>query len=1410
MSEIIEFLSYLQKLDVRIGLEREGLKIDAPEGALTPEIKAELSVRKKELIAFLHTLPGKSAASNKAAIRQAQRKGALPLSYSQKRMWLMDQFESDKYLFNASIAVRIEGVLDVAALKESINGIIARHEVLRSVFREEKGQAVQVILSTLNIALPEVNLDGLSPDEAIEKAKQYLDADTHKPFDLINGPLLRARLLREGASKHIILLTIHHIVSDDWSLNIFLRELTAHYKSITEGKPSQLPQLPIQYTDYAVWQRDWIKSEDACIQRSYWKKCLENITSVREFPTDMPHLRRHNGKRERCNLILSDILVKELKSISRQEKSTLFMTLLAGFKILLHQYTLQTDIAVVSPVAGRTQRELEGLIGFFVNTIILRSDLSGNPSFRKVLRQVREITSEAYAHQDLPFEETLAVLPPEEGTNPFRVFFNMPGAMSQAQESNLLGLASKPFLDSMVRAPGIGGGFDLTMIATERQEKIYLDISYNTDLFKKSTIDWLVAHYRELMESIAVSPDRSLADLPALCNSVPENKKPAGLFEFINKEEIGQSLAERFEKQAAAHPESIAVSTPAQSLTYDILNRKANRLAHAINRDYDGRFKLSRREKTRYARQMLIGDWGTAAQEKLKSTTVFVAGSGGSCNLLVQLSLCGFGTIVNCDFDTVELSNLNRQMLHNESRIGMNKALSAKKTLDEHGFNPNVKIIAHTERITRDNVYEMVGDAAILFDLVDDPESKFALGECAVAKGIPMMLSSMIDMSSYACILHPPKTPCFHCLYEKNKLLEIQNIRKHIGKKSPQPVVAPSMFLSCGFIANEALKIVLGLGDVAYNKYFFFNQRGHDLASTPGHQIITYPFSEHFRRICREQGFDWDKGWSGNFVEELTLARDPDCPICGERAQAKGISRFSISIPERVHDRREPATASTNNHKAGNQTIALLLGQEADMLIGIVAAAKAGKIFTVLDPKYPELKIEAILEDSEARLIITNTKNIGLARRIGDKINKNIGIINIENSDESLPDKNSGIYPDPDQIAYIVYTSGSTGQPKGVTQSHRNVLHFIRNYINGLHINREDRLSVIPTFSFSAAMMDVFAGLFTGAAIYPFDMHEQGIDNLGKWLTRNRITVYHSVPTVFRHFVALLKEDEVIHSVRVIDFGGEPVSRLDLKMYKHHFSPDCILVNGLGATELNVIRQYYIDQRTAITEENVPVGYAVEDTEVLILDESGKRTGFNSLGEIVIRSQYLSPGYWQNPDQTNAVFTTDSNDNRYRLFHTGDLGRIRPDGCLEHLGRKDFQVKIRGVRIELSEIEICLLEIPGVREAVVIGSEAAGGNKQLIAYIVRDNGGKRITSDELRAHVAKKLQPALIPSAFVMLDSLPLTSSGKVDRKALPAPVEETQNTGKVEDILSMLESISTQETHAMMEELKLTMKGSN
>jgi len=501
----------------------------------------------------------------------------LPLSYAQQRLWFLDQLEPGSTTYNLSIAFRLTGVLDVTALEKSLDEIVRRHEILRTVFPAKDGQPAQVIVSALPLTLPVVDLRAI-PDTIREAdAQQRATAESRQSFDLAQGPLWSVKLLRLADEEHVFLLNMHHIIFDGWSFDVLFRELTALYTAFSNGKPSPLPVLPLQYCDFALWQRMWLRGAMLEAQLTYWKQQLGGNLPLLELPTDRPRppLQSYRGACQ--SLVLPQYLTEALKALSRQEGVTLFMTLLAAFKTLLYRYTGQEDLLIGTPIAGRTRVKAEALIGFFVNTLVLRTSMRGNPRFRELLRKVRQVALDAYDHQDLPFEKLVDELLLERSPSHaplVQVMFALQNA--SRLELRLPGLT----LDQMEVESGTAK-FDLTLAMRDTEQGLKGTLEYVTDLFDHATIARLLRHFQTLLEGIVAHPEHRLTDLPLLTEAerhqihMDWNATTAAYPQDT-------CLHELFEVWAERTPNAVAVVYNGQRLTYSALNRRANQLAHYL------------------------------------------------------------------------------------------------------------------------------------------------------------------------------------------------------------------------------------------------------------------------------------------------------------------------------------------------------------------------------------------------------------------------------------------------------------------------------------------------------------------------------------------------------------------------------------------------------------------------------------------------------------------------------------------------------------------------------------------------------------------------------------------------------------------------------------------------------------
>ena len=472
---------------------------------------ASLSPEKRALLERRLTQKNGPPAKELPISLRAQRDLA-PLSFAQQRLWFLDQLEPGSTTYNVSNAVRLKGPLNIDALNQTMTEIVRRHEILRTVFRTSDGAPVQVILPAEPQSLTIVDLEELPESKREAEAQRLIAEGDQIPFDLANGPLLRARLLRLSKDEHIVALALHHIISDAWSLGILIREVAVLYEAFSLGRPSPLAELPIQYGDYANWQREWLQGNVLETQMAYWRRQLADAPAALDLPTDWqrPAVQTFNGAH--CPFRPPRDLAEALKELSRQEGVTLFMTVLTAFKTLLHRYTGQSEICIGSPIANRGRVETEGVIGFFLNTLVLRSDFSDNPTFRELLSRVKEIALEAYANQDVPFERLVEELQVERDLSRqplFQVMFTMQTASSTTFE--LSGLHVSTF-----DIEGTSAKFDLTVNLEEGSEEISGVLEYNTDLFERETIERLATHFEQLLWSIVSNPEQRVSELALL------------------------------------------------------------------------------------------------------------------------------------------------------------------------------------------------------------------------------------------------------------------------------------------------------------------------------------------------------------------------------------------------------------------------------------------------------------------------------------------------------------------------------------------------------------------------------------------------------------------------------------------------------------------------------------------------------------------------------------------------------------------------------------------------------------------------------------------------------------------------------------------------------------------------------
>jgi amino acid adenylation domain-containing protein len=970
--------------------------------------------------------------------------GPAPLSYAQQRLWFLDQLEPCNAAYNMSAAVRMAGPLDVGALEGALGEVVRRHEVLRTTFRLEGDAPVQVIGPPLPFDVPVYDLAALTDEEREAEVARRTREEAGLPFDLARGPLLRASLLRLGAEEHVLLFTMHHIVADAWSVDVLVRELTGLYEGGVTGQPAALPALPVQYADYAVWQRAWLTGEVLGRQLDYWRGRLGGAPAALALPTDKPRpaVQSYRGASE--SFRLSARTLYELKRVSRQHGVTLFMTLLAGLKTLLGRYTHQSDLVVGTPVAGRGRAEVEPLVGFFANTLALRTDLSGDPTFAELLARVRETALGAYAHQDVPFEMLVEELRPERDLSRQPLF----QVMLVLQYARDAALRLHSLESELTRTASETSKFDLLMSLEESEQGLAGVLEYSTDLFEAETVRRMTGHFEVLLEAAAQSPGLRVSELPLL----GEEEREALLARSrggVRTDAPVECLHRVFAARAAATPDAPAVVHGDERVSYGELNRRANRLAHSLRRR-------------------------------------------------------GVGP---------------------ESRVG----------------------------------------------------------------------------------------------------------------------------------------------------------------------------------------------------------------LCAERS--------------------------------------------VEMVVGLLGILKAGAAYVPLDPEYPRARLALMLEDARVSVVLTQRRiEERLPPRAWDVLHLD-GVEPEGAREESEPE--SGVTPD--NIAYVLYTSGSTGVPKGVALGHGALANLIAWQRGEAPLPEGARTLQFTSLNFDVSFQEIFSTLCEGGALVLVSEDERRDPvRLLRLVERER------VGRLYLPFVALRELAEAaegLHAappdLRQVITAGEQLQVTPAVARFFGRLEGCTLYNHYGPSETHVVTAYELRGEPSAWPQLPPIGRPIANTRLYVLDRWMRPVPAGVGGELYVGGAPLARGYHGRPALTAERFVPDplSGEAGARLYRTGDLGRHLPDGSVEFLGRADNQVKVRGFRVEPGEVEAALGECAGVRQAVVLAQEWGGGGRRLAAYVMPVDGRAALTAGELRGELRRRLPDYMVPSAFVFVDEWPLTPSGKVDRRRLPAPGPESADT---------------------------------
>ena len=994
-----------------------------------------------------------------------------PLSHGQRGIWFLHHISPDLPAYTIGKSLQIRGELDQAALKRAFQMLVDRHEVLRTTFSlNSNSEPFQYVHEQSDADVQFIDAGGWDAPSL----ERYLDQEAARPFDLEHGPLFRARLLTRSPQDHVLLVTIHHIIVDFWSLMVLFHELRACYIAATTGTQPELARVDRRYSDYVNYQDMLLGGSAGDQLRAYWRQKLAGELPSLDLWIARPQPAQPTYKAAAQHFMLSTELVQQLQRLSQAHGATLYTTVLAALYVLLWHYSGQDDLLVGSPMAGRTRREVRDQVGYFVNPIPLRANLAGNPSFSRVLAQVRQTVIDAIDHQDYPLlllVEELRRVRVGSQSQLFQTILNWQKAQFTGEKQlTLFALDAVPATVSFgpheltalpLEQPT--ARFDLEWTMAEVDSRIYASLVYSLDRFDGESIHRLLSHFQTLLQEIAAAPEQPIGRLALL---MPEEH---------------QQLLERYD-----------------------------------------------------ARQQ-----------------------------------------------------------------------------------------------------------------TDDP-------------GI-----------------------CLHQLFTAQVL--------------DQP---------------EAIALTFGAG-------------------TDEQAQLSYAALDR---------------WSNQI--------------------AHGLLDLDLDM---------------------QRPIALLVGTSFEQIALLLGVLKAGGMFVCLDLQHPTARLQQILGEVQPVLLITEgaivRQHAALFSADQQGPAGNMIVLDQQNPFATRPTSDPALQIDSSAAAYIAYTSGSTGRPKGIVQSHRSFCQFLTWQSQQFAIQPSKRVAQWATITYDAAYCEIFGALCFGATLClttPDVRYDPPA--LLRWVGEQRITLLQVVPSFCRQLLYALETTEQpaanpYPALETMMLAGEAISLDLVQSWFERFPSGPKLYNLYGPTE-SVLATYYPIERSSLARRSIPIGRPIAGRHILIISSAGQLCPIGIPGELHIRSDYLTSGYFQWPEATAKAFIQNPLHADYPdpVYRTGDLGRYLPDGTIEFLGRTDHQVKVRGMRVELNEIEAALLQHPAVRECVVVAQRYDSHELRLIGYIVGNQGSQADGADpsdlgsSLQRMLKQALPPHMVPTAFVTLEALPRTVTGKIDRNALPQP----------------------------------------
>ena len=1254
-----------------------------------------------------------------AAIEPLPLQSDYALSSAQRRLWVLGQIEAGSVAYNMPGVYVFEGQLNMAALEYAFATLVERHETLRTVFKlNPQGELRQYIRQPQETGFAIATQDLRNEPEQEKLLATLVQTEVAKPFDFAEGPLLRASLYQTANDKWVFAYTMHHIISDGWSMGILISELMLFYNAHINGMPNPLPPLRIQYKDYAAWQQGQLSGQSLEEHKAYWIKQFEGEIPVLEFPADNLRPAEKTTQGDMVSMALEPEATKAIKQFTQQNGATLFMTLMAGVNALLHRYSNQEDIIIGSPSAGREHSDLHNQIGFYINTLPLRTRFSGNDTGVQLLHNIKQVTMDAYQHQVYPFDELVDSLNLQRDMSRSALFDVMVVLQNNDDPSSSTGAGAAT--GELMVTPYTGEGntvskYDMTLYFSEVGEQLLLSLEYNSHLYHKKTATQFVDNLWRMLGSMAAAPDMAINELEFL----GEAEKQELLYGFNDTTApytTDKTLVDLFEAQAAKTPDNVALVFEGKQMTYKELDERANQLARLLQQcgvekgDYVGIVQYR-------SMDMVVSVYAT-----VKAGAVYVP--------------------FEPEFPRARIQGI-------AANLGIKVILghtACSKVIEEIEYAvPSVGHVVYLDASTDERPIETFDQAATesLWDYIAEQATDeiTAGGFASAYSGEPFSAAEVSEYVQHVLGLVRPHSNGDATIVEigcGSGLLMYPlaaECKEYIGI-DPSPLTQQKNTERIGKEGISNIQLVTGYAHDIHT----LGQAKADvvlIAST----MQFFPGLQYVKEVVRQAIQLLKPGG------KLIIADVPD--LAKKQAFADSLGAYSKNNP----DAKTKQSVEEELYAAQAWFEAL-----QHQLTGIAQVS--------WQPRTSGFNNELQYRSD----VVITTGNNTAQKQIGKQQHTFTAV----DAQSTLP---AGFKGQPNDTAYVIYTSGSTGVPKGVSVTHGSVINLVEWVNRNYHVGSSDRVMFVTSLCFDLSVYDMFGVLTSGGSLRVVSSTDvRNPERLYEILTTEPITFWNSAPAAFNQLVPFM-DKPVPNLLRLVFLSGDWIAvTLPDKLRATFATPEkpITIVNYGGATEAAVWANYYNIEKVEPHWPSIPYGKPIQNVQYYVFNEKLKLQPAGVIGDHYIAGVCLAEGYANDPVLTNSKYITNPYTGE-RMYKTGDLTRWWKNGIMEFIGRKDNQVKIRGYRIELGEIEVALLNHPGLDAAVVVARAGNDGAKELVAYIVCKQA---ISAAELRAFLSKSLPGYMVPTHFVKLDALPLTSNGKVDTKNLPKPEGLEMDTG--------------------------------